>query len=153
MALEYDWSGDAPVDDATMRAFIAAAIGGDQRPDGTIFLNGMYVTVRAVTGDDVNPAIAVFGWEQRFSATFRFSNRAAEETAEHNTALMVHVLIAFAQRHGGNGVLLHNGERAVLRYGEGSVVFSSDWDDWVENAEVAPLLSQFRSENLAQPLL
>ncbi|XVU26107.1 SitI3 family protein [Actinoplanes sp. CA-054009] len=153
MALEFDWSGDTEVDTATLRAFIAATIGGDQHPDGTIFLSGMYVTARAVTGDDVNPAIALFGWEERFSATFRFANQASQKTTEHNIALMAHVLIAFAQRYGGNGLLLYNGDEAVLQYGADGVTFSADWEDWSENDEVAPLLTQFANTALPQPLL
>ena len=153
VALEYDWSGDADVDSATLRAFITSATGGDQHADGTVFLDGMYITARTVTGDDVNRAITLFGWEERFSATFRLANLATEETTEHNIALMAHVLIAFAQRYGGNGVLLYNGDEAVLRYGEDGIVFSTDWDDWAENDETAPLLAQFASGALPQPLL
>ena len=153
MATEYDWSGDANVDLATLRAFIATATGGEQRPDGTVFLDGMYVMARTPSGDDVNSAIALFGFEERFSATFRFANLATAPTTEHNTALMVHVLIAFAQRYGGSGVLLYNGDVAVLQYGEDGIVFASDWEDWSENSEVAPLLTQFASRVLPQPLL
>ncbi|MEU8815379.1 SitI3 family protein [Actinoplanes sp. NPDC048796] len=153
MALEYDWSGDARIDTPTLRSFLATALAGELHADGTLFRDGMYVTARAVSGDNVNPAIALFGWKERFSATFRFANQATEETTEHNHALMAHALIAFAQRHGGNGVLLYNGDEAVLQYGEGGIVFSSDWDDWAENSETAPLLAQFPMAVLPQPLL
>src|SRR3954451_23536711 len=101
VALEYDWSGDTEVDTAALRAFIATVTGGRQASDGTVFLDGMYVTARADSEDDVNPAMRLFGFEDRFWATFRFANLADEATSEHNTALMVHVLIAFAQRRGG----------------------------------------------------
>jgi hypothetical protein len=153
VAIEYDWSGDADVDIATLRAFIATATGGEQHPDGTVFLDGMYVMARTPSGDDVNSAIALFGFDERFSATFRFSNGADTATTERNTALMVHVLIAFAQSHGGSGVLLFNGEEAVLQYGKEGIAFASDWEDWSENSEVAPLLTQFGSRVLPQPLL
>ncbi len=153
VALEYDWSGDAEVDTAALRTFIATATGGQQAPDGTVFLDGMYVTASADSEDDVNEAMRLFGFEDRFWATFRFANLADEATSDHNTALMVHVLIAFAQTHGGSGVLLHNGERAVLQYGKDGIVFDAEWEDWTENAEVAPLLTQFASRTLPQPLL
>jgi hypothetical protein len=153
VAIEFDWSGDTDLDTAELRAFITAVTAGDQHPDGTVFLDGMYVMARAVTGDDVNPAISLFGFDERFTATFRFANLADESTAEHNTALMVHVLISFSQAHGGNGVLLYNGEEAVLQYGEEGVVFNAEWDDWADNGEVAPLLDQFASRVLPQPLL
>jgi hypothetical protein len=153
VALEYDWSGDTEVDTAALRAFIATATGGRQAPDGTVFLDGMYVTARADSGDDVNEAMKLFGFEDRFWATFRFANLADEATNVHNTALMVHVLIAFTQSRGGTGVLLHNGERAVLQYGKDGVIFDAGWEDWTENGEVAPLLAQFASRTLPQPLL
>src|SRR3982750_2784933 len=97
VALEYDWSGDTEVDTAALRTFIATATGGQQSTDGTVFLNGMYVTARAGSEDDVNEAIRLFGFEDRFWVTFRFANLADEVTSNHNTALMAHVLIAFAQ--------------------------------------------------------
>jgi len=153
VALEYDWSGDTEVDTAALRTFIATATGGQQAPDGTVFLDGMYVTASAGSEDDVNEAMRLFGFEDRFWATFRFANLADEATSDHNTALMVHVLISFAQTHGGSGVLLHNGERAVLQYGKDGVVFDAEWEDWTENHEVAPLLTQFASRTLPQPLL
>ena len=153
MALEYDWSGDADVDTAALRTFITTAAGGYQHPDGTVFLDGMYVMARAESEEDVNPAMALFGFDERFTATFRFANLADAATRDHNTALMVHVVIAFAQRHSGSGVLLHNGERAVLQYGRDGIVFDADWEDWTENGEVAPLLAQFASRVLPQPLL
>ncbi|WP_203721084.1 SitI3 family protein, partial [Paractinoplanes brasiliensis] len=114
---------------------------------------GMYVTASADSADDVNEAMKLFGFEDRFWATFRFANLADEATSDHNTTLMVHVLIAFAQTHGGSGVLLHNGERAVLQYGKEGIVFDAGWEDWTENSEIAPLLTQFASRTLPQPLL
>jgi hypothetical protein len=153
MATEFDWAGDADVVTATLRDFIATATGGAQSQDGTIHLDGMYVTARAGPESDSTPAIALFGFGERFTATYRFANLADEETTDHNTALMVHAVIAFAQRYGGNGVLLFNGEEAVLQYGPGGIVFASDWEDWTENGEVAPLLDQFDSRSLPQPLL
>jgi hypothetical protein len=95
----------------------------------------------------------LFGFVERFRATFRFSNRASAATTEHNIALMVHTVIAFAQRYGGSGVLLFNAEEAVLQYGADGIVFASDWADWTENGEVAPLVAQFASRVLPQPLL
>lgn len=149
MAVEFTWYGDADVDTPTLRSFLVAAVSGAQQPDGTVFRDGLQVFARHAPGDDV----ALFGFDQRFRATFRFANLADPATTERNTALMVHVLIAFAQSHGGNGVLLFNGEQAVLQYGADGVVFASDWEDWTENAEVAPLLTQFASRILPQPLL
>jgi hypothetical protein len=152
VATEFDWYGDADVDIATLRAFVVAAIGGRQYLDGTVHRDGMYV-MPTVGSEDDDEVIPLFGFEERLSATFRFANLADATTTEHNMALMVHLIIAFAQSHGGSGVLLYNGERAVLQYGKDGVVFDSDWADWTDNPEVAPLLGQFTSRQLVQPLL
>ena len=154
MALEYDWYGDTDVDTTTLRAFIATATSGEQHPDGTVFLDGMYVTARVVSGgDDINPAIALFGFDERFTVTFRFASLAVPANTGRNTALMAHVLVAFARSRGGNGVLLFNGEENVLQYGADGIVFASDWEDWTENSRVAPLLTRFANRALPQPLL
>jgi hypothetical protein len=153
MAVEFTWYGDTDVDTATLRGFVVNTVGGVQQSDGTVLRDGLFVSARRVVGDEVNPDTALFGFDQRFRATFRFANLADAATTEHNTALMVHTLIAFAQRYGGSGVLLYNGEEAVLQYGPDGIVFASDWEDWTENGEVAPLLDQFASRTLPQPLL
>jgi hypothetical protein len=154
MATEYDWYGDAVIDTEQLRSFVAAAMGGEQDAEGTVFVPGMYVSAARTEGeDDVNPAIELFGFKERFSATFRLSRQADEPTQSHATALMVHTLIAFATRVGGHGVLLFNGEENVLQYGDGAVTFGSEWEDWAENPETAPLLTQFPSRVLPQPLL
>jgi hypothetical protein len=151
VAIEFDWYGDADVDTAALRGFIVEATRGEQHTDGTVFLDGMYIMSRASRDED--GVTVLFGFDERFSATFRFANLATEATAEHNTAVMVQVLIAFAQSYGGNGVLLYNGEENVLQYGKDGIVFASDWADWSENTEVAPLLGQFARRTLPQPLL
>ena len=33
------------------------------------------------------------------------------------------------------------------------ITFGAEWEDWAENPEVAPLLTQFPSRVLPQPLL
>ncbi|MBU2667417.1 hypothetical protein KOI35_28285 [Actinoplanes bogorensis] len=153
MALEYDWSGDTDIDMPALRAFIATATGGSQHPDGTVFLDGMYITARTVSDDDSNPAMKLFGFDERFTSTFRFANTADDATTDHNIALMAHVLITFAQSRKGRGILLHNGEKAVLQYGEHGIVFDSEWEDWTSNGKVAPLLTSFLGCALPQPLL
>jgi hypothetical protein len=151
MALEFVWHGDKDVGTEKLRTFIAATTGGTKHSDGTVFLDGMYVMARASSDED--DVVALFGFEERFSVTFRFSNLADRATAEHNTAVMVHVVIAFAQSCGGSGVLLVNGETNVLQYGADGIVFDSSWEEWTDNGETAPLLTQFASRVLSQPLL
>ncbi|UQU64318.1 SitI3 family protein [Couchioplanes caeruleus] len=153
MAVEYTWYGDTDIDTAALRYFVSSLVDGAQQPDGSVLRDGLSISARRVVEDEVNPDAVLFGFDQRFRATFRFANLADAATTEHNTALMVHVLIGFAQRYGGSGVLLFNGEEAVLQYGADGVVFASDWEDWADNVEVAPLLEQFASRVLPQPLL
>jgi hypothetical protein len=153
MADEYTWHGDADLDTSDLRTFITAATGGEQHQDGTIFLMGMYITASHVAGDDINPVIGLFGFDGRFRATFRYSARADEATTAHAVALMVHTVVAFWNRYGGHGVLLFNGEIAVLQYGDGEMILDAEWEDWFDNSEVAPLRTQFASRVLAQPLL
>jgi hypothetical protein len=154
MAIEYDWYGDAGIDSDALRAFIATATGGHQNAEGTVFVTGMYVMASHTAGEDErNPAIALFGFEDRFSATFRLSPQIDDETTAHVEALMAHTLIAFATQVGGHGVLLFNGEDNVLQYGDGEVTFGAEWDEWAENPETAPLLTRFPSRVLPQPLL
>jgi len=153
MADEYTWNGDADLDTGSLRDFIATVSGGTQHPDSTIFMPGMYVTARHVTGDEINPAVRLFGFDHRFTATFRLSSRVDEATLRHAEAVMVHTVIAFSSRYGGRGVLLFNGETAVLGYSDGDVVLAADWEEWSENSEIAPLLTQFTSQVLPQPLL
>ncbi|WP_067497488.1 SitI3 family protein [Actinoplanes sp. TFC3] len=153
MAEEYDWRGDTAVDVSDLRRFIAAATGGELRDDDTIFLPGMYVTSRQPAGDEVNPAMRLFGFDDRFSATFRFSSRVDQKTSAHAASLMVHAVIAFALQREGRGVLLFNGETAVLQYDGSDVVLDAEWEDWSENSEIAPLLTQFATQVLPQPLL
>lgn len=153
MALEYDWYGDTDLDTATLRDFITTATGGEQHPDGTIFTPGMYVMARPVAGDEVDEAIRLFGFDDRFAATFRFSSTADEETTNRAAARMAHTVIDFAAAHGGHGVLLFNGETVVLRYGDGEVVLNAGWEDWSDNDQTAPLLDRFPSRVLPQPLL
>jgi hypothetical protein len=110
----------------------------------------MYIMSRASRDED--GVIVLFGFNEKFSATFRFANLVDDATTAHNTALMAHTVISFAQQYRGSGVLLYNGEENVLQYDDDGIVFASDWEDWSENAEVAPLLNQFVSRVLPQPL-
>jgi hypothetical protein len=153
VALEYYWCGGADIDAAGLRAFISTTTGGRLHPDGTTFLDGMYIMARTIAGDDEDSLAEDFGFRETFSATFRFANLAAPTVTEHNLAVMVRVLIAFARSHGGQGVLLFNYEEAVLLYGPDGIVFGSEWEDWTDNPETAPFLTRFASRPLPQPFL
>ena len=65
----------------------------------------MYVTAYWEPDEERNPAIRLFGFEPRITATFRFANLADEPTRDHNAGLMVASLLAFFERYGGSSVL------------------------------------------------
>ena len=52
-----------------------------------------------------------------------------------------------------DGVLLFNGEEAVVQVSDGEVTFAAGWIDWDDMPEVVALRSGHRVSPLAQPLL
>jgi hypothetical protein len=153
MATEYVFYSDADIKSDELHTFFATAVGGEIDDSGTVFREGMYVTAYWEPYEERNPAIRLFGFEPRITATFRFANLADEPTRDHNAALMVASVLAFFERYGGRGVLLYNGDVAVLLRLIGEVIFSRDWDEWFEVQEVAPLLARHRADTVPQPLL
>jgi hypothetical protein len=153
MATEYVFYSDADIKSDELHTFFASALGGEIGAGGTVFREGLYVTAYWEPYDERNPAIRLFGFEPRITATFRFANLADEPTRDHNAALMVASVLAFFERYGGRGVLLFNGDVAVILRLTDDVVFSRHWDEWFEVAEVAPLLAGHRVDTVPQPLL
>jgi len=96
-------------------------------------------------------AASLFGFSHRITANFRFHNL-RRELEDHNTAVMIGCVLGILQRTGADGVLLFNGEEAVLRCAGGDAIFSDDWD-WEGSPEAAALRSGHRVARLAQPLL
>jgi hypothetical protein len=152
MATEYLLYSETTVSNEELQMFFAGSLGGDIGHDGTVFREGIYVTVYRIPEDERDSTISQFGFEHLTTATFHFSNLADERTEAHNTALMVSAVLAFFERY-GRGVLLFNGEEVVIQYLTDEVVFSQGWDEWFENQEVAPLLAGHRVETVPQPLL
>jgi hypothetical protein len=54
---------------------------------------------------------------------------------------------------GTDGVLLFNGEEAVVRSSADDTVFATDWEEWDDMPEVVALKASHRAAPLAQPLL
>ncbi|MEU4558698.1 SitI3 family protein [Actinoplanes sp. NPDC023936] len=153
MALEYDLSTDADLDDDELREFFAAAIEGEIGAGGTVFRDGMYATVYRVADGEEDETSRLFGFNERVSGTFRFQNLASERDREHNVALMISSALAFSARYASRGVLLHNGDVAILQWSPGEVVFHSGWHDWLDGVEVAALVAGHPVRPLPQPLL
>ncbi|MFI5897868.1 SitI3 family protein [Actinoplanes sp. NPDC051513] len=149
MAIEYTYYGAADLSTEAVRSQVAAAIGGLVTEDGTVVRDGLQVAAYRVDPGEEAVAPQLFGFPHRITVRFRFSSR-HPELEEHNTALMAGVVIGLA---GADGVLLFNGEEAVMRTVAGTVTFGADWADWAENRETAALLTQFPSQVLPQPLL
>lgn len=148
MAIEYTYYGAADLDTDGLRSVVAATLGATLSADGSMFRDGLWVNAYRVEPAEAAKAPALFGFEHRVTVTFRFSSM-HPELEQHNTALMVAVVLALSD---ADGVLLFNGEEAVLQTSSGEVTFAADWEDW-EEPEVAALMRDHRIAPLAQPLL
>ncbi|MFC7277082.1 SitI3 family protein [Paractinoplanes rhizophilus] len=149
MAIEYTYYSAADLTTEALRSQVAAVLGGTVTEDGTVVRDGLQTTAYHADPGDEAVAPGLFGFRHRITVRFRFS-AVHREFEEHNTALMASVVIGLA---GADGVLLFNGEEAVIQVTGGAVIFNAEWDDWAENPETAPLLTQFPSRVLPQPLL
>jgi hypothetical protein len=153
MAIEYTLQSDADVPTDDMHRFFAAAIEGEPAPDGTVFRPGMYVTAYRAPDDERDGTTHLFGFDHRTTATFRFSNLADSATDDQNTAVMVSAVLSFHSHFKGCGVLLFNGDVAVIQWSPDGVFFDSEWEDWSLVEPVLPLISGHQVQRLAQPLL
>ena len=153
MSLFFTFYGEADVSTDDLLRLIAAAVGGSLGDRDTVFVPGMNVTAHRVDEDEEDSTGQYFGFLERITATFNFDNLSSEEVTEHNTALMAVAVLAVFDRYPGRGVLLFNGERAVLGRLSDKVVFDSDWDDWSEMSEVLPLVAANETGKLPQPLI
>jgi hypothetical protein len=113
----------------------------------------MNVTAHRVDENEEDSTGQHFGFLERITATFNFDNLSSEDATEHNTVLMVVAVLAIFDRYPGRGVLLFNGERAVLGRLSDEVLFDGDWDDWLEMSEVLPLVAANETGKLLQPLI
>ena len=153
MSLFFTFYGEADVPTDDLLQLIVAAVGGSRGDHDTVFVPGMNVTAHRVDEDEDDSTGRYFGFRERITATFTFDNLSSEAATEHNTALMAVAVLAIFDRCPGRGVLLFNGERAVLGRLSDVVVFDSDWDDWAEMSEVLPLVAANELGKLPQPLI
>jgi hypothetical protein len=148
MAIEYTYYSAADLDTDGLRSLVAAVLGAAVSPDGSMFRDGLWVNAYRVEPVDVATAPGLFGFQHRVTITFRFSST-RRDLEQHNTALMVGVVLGLAR---ADGVLLFNGEEAVIQTSSGQVTFAAGWEDWDE-PEVAALVRDHKVAPLAQPLL
>lgn len=114
-----------------------------------MFRDGLWVTAHRVEPGEEATAPDLFGFPHRVTARFRFSST-QPELEEHNTALMVGAVLSLGL---ADGVLLFNGEEAVVQTSGGEVTFAAGWEDWDDMPEVVALIREHRVRPLAQPLL
>jgi hypothetical protein len=152
MALEYTYYSAARLTTVELRSLVASWLAGSLMPDGEIVREGLRAFAHGTEADEEAAAPALFGFSHGVAVRFRFAaNR--EDLREHNTALMVGVVLAIADRTRADSVLLFNGEEAILQVTGGEVIFSDDWEDWEGAPEAVALKAGHRVGHLAQPLL
>ncbi|MFC7533850.1 SitI3 family protein [Actinoplanes sp. GCM10030250] len=153
MAIEYTLRSDARAEQDDLRKLLVTALDGRSGPDGTVFRDGMYVTAWQVPEGEGYEVTRLLGFEHRVTAVFHFDNLADPATRDHNVAAMVGAVLAHFDQYRSHGVLLFNGEEIVLQRLTDEVVFNSDWEDWSELDEVAPLLVGHALRSLPQRLM
>ncbi|BFU46752.1 SitI3 family protein [Krasilnikovia sp. MM14-A1004] len=153
MSLFYTFYGEADVSSEDLRSRMASVLGGSIGADGTIFRDGMNVAANRVEPQEAHATTGYFGFQDKITAIFHFSNRASAETTDHNTVLMAEAVLATLDAFPGRGVLLFNGEQAILqRLGDG-IEFDAEWEDWTDIDEARPMVARHVVRRLAQPLL
>ncbi|MCU7722808.1 SitI3 family protein [Actinoplanes sp. KI2] len=151
MALEYVYYGAADLGAGELHSMLAGLLDGTVVDDITVERDGLSVASWRETPGEEARAASLFGFTHRITAIFRFQNL-RRELEDQNTAVMIGCVLGILQRTGADGVLLFNGEEAVLRCVDGKAVFSDDWD-WGDSAEVTAIRSGHRVARLVQPLL
>jgi hypothetical protein len=149
MAIEYTYYGAADLDTDDLRSTVAVALDASLSPDGSMTREGLWVVAYRVADDEVARAPALFGFAHRVTVDFRFSST-RRDLEQHNTALMLGVVLSLA---GTDGVLLFNGEEAVVRTTGGEVTFAAGWSDWDDMPEITALKRYHKEAPLPQPLL
>lgn len=139
----------ADLDTESLRSRVAAALDATLSPDGSMFWDGLWVVAYRVEPGEEATAPGLFGFSHRVTVLFRYSST-RRGLEDHNTALMVGAVLSLAD---ADGVLLFNGEEAVVQIAGGEVTFAAGWEDWDDMPEVAALRSEHRVTSLSQPLL
>jgi hypothetical protein len=152
MALEYFYYGAAELGTDELRSLVAESVGGKITDEGMVVRDGLIIAAERETPGEEASAPRLFGFPHRITVLFRFSNR-RPELEEHNMALMIGAVLAVLDRTGANGVLLLNGEEAILQFVAGEAVFDEGWEGWEEHPEAAALKAGRRVARLPQPLL
>jgi hypothetical protein len=151
MAIEYTYYGASDLSTDSLRSRLSDALDAALASDGSVVRDGLSATAYRIDAGEEATAPALFGFAHRVTVRFRFS-ATRPDLEGHNTALMVGAVLGLAE-HGADGVLLFNGEEAVMQASDGEVTFAADWVDWDDMPEVVALRTGHRAGRLTQPLL
>jgi hypothetical protein len=152
VAREYFYYGAAELGTDELRSLVAGAVGGIVTADGLVARDVLIIAAERETPGEEASAPRLFGFTHRITVLFRFSNR-LPELEEHDTALMIGAVLAILDRTGADGVLLFDGEEAILQTIGSEPVFDDDWEGWEELPEAAALKAGRRVARPPQPLL
>jgi hypothetical protein len=72
---------------------------------------------------------------------------------DRNAARMVEAVLSFFGQFGRRGVLLFNGEVAVIQSLDDGLVVSDEWEEWLDGEETAGLLAGRPVRSIPQPYL
>jgi hypothetical protein len=151
MSLFYIFYSEADVLLLDIQRLLASALHGRIVVDDMIFREGMTASVYRIEGEEDSTG-KYFGFIERLEVSFNFDNSAPPRTTDHNIVLMVSSVLSILDTYPGRGVLLHNGDRAVLQRLDDGVEFDTDWEDWSTLGEIVTLASRNVLRRLPQPL-
>jgi hypothetical protein len=84
---------------------------------------------------------------------FRERARASEEESVAGWVMMLNLVLEFLRRYPAEDALLvHNGERVLMRHRQKETVFDA-WDGLDEEPGLAAIVNRYPREQLAQPFL
>ncbi|WP_328459371.1 SitI3 family protein [Actinoplanes sp. NBC_00393] len=147
MAIEYTYYGAAALGTEALQNLLFTAIGGQPAAHGWLVHDGLTIAPFHVDPGEEAIAAKRLGFAHRVTVCFRFPSAHMGLQAP-NIALMVRAVLSIFEQTGADGVLLFNGEEAVLRCVDGEVLASADWQAWEGFAEVTELMADVRTAPL-----
>lgn len=151
MALECEFYASADLSLNEILAFMAHAIDGQILGDYAR-RDTLDATPWDEDSDEVESDSDALGFDIRTRVTFRFSGKTTLEERASARIAMFRAVLDFFGRYGGDGVLLHNGERIIMRRIGGSVICKEGWEEWSDPG-VRELVAGLERRSLAQPFL
>jgi len=95
---------------------------------------------------------AKIGFRPKISVTFGIRKLASLPERDAAWEMMLHLVIAFAQRYPAEAVLLFEGAEVLMRCRDGEIVFDAS-EYFEEDLNLAAIVSQHQQETLDQPYM